>query len=265
MRIILYFEPFEGDDATGLVIEESETADGPWVEIDSFSGEYGEIGEYPDWITSVVSMNATSLAYWFRITWEADGILQIPSEAFQISPLPERWMVPDLLAERTRITALAELGSTYQQILIDLAYFMLQDACGPYDETAEDFPDRAMLASQLLVERLFYAIGPDAFQTLVGVQEEEWANYRYKMAASAPEAVAALSEEIPSYIRGLVCPFSVDKDTTSMITTVVFGRPRLYRDDSGFDVEERILTQRDIDRNNRLGPHRWWYWARGVD
>lgn len=237
--VALYFQPFVGDDAISLRIEES-VDQSVWTEIEVVT----EVGTYPDWISSAVTDAASSIERWFRIRWEMDtGQFTAYSPPIWGADIPPRWTVPAAYRVWTRLDTSA-LNEVQIQSLIDRAYFRLLEECGPYDLANPEFAERAQLAIHLLVDRLLLVSDPEAQKVLSGYLEEQKGSYRYRRSDRAIDLLLSASDEIPSEITSLVCPFSLEPtEDTLMATTHVFGQAGAYTESSG--ITEYVYTGED--------------------
>jgi hypothetical protein len=235
----LYFEPYPENDADGLVIEESADGLSDWVEIEDIPS--GSIGTYPNWISSFTTSNAADVDYWFRIAWKVGGVVQNYSDPLQVGDLAPKYTVPDLIRETTRLTALIALGTIFIQEMITQAYRMVQNACGPFNETDVDFIEIAPLAMRLYVEYLFVTQDPDNLSALTGMIEEKVGSYRYRRSEKAVEMYSDAQGEVPDNIKALMCPYAAEAtDAVEVITTAVFPETPWY------DGEETDLDKKKV-------------------
>lgn len=243
--ITLYFEPYPEAGADGMVIEESADGEEPWVEIESLTTE---VGSYPDYISSFTTTNATNVSYWFRIAWKVGGITQQYSDGIQVGALAPKYTTPDQVQAQTRIPALQALETAYVDLLIDQAYYMLQNHCGPFDEDDEDFIEIAPLAMRLYVEYLFVTTDPSALSAITGIVEEKIGSYSYKRTDKAYEIWLASGSQPPPNVTGLICRFSLsDEDVTELITTSVFGETIWYDGEEVYADRRKVYVEGDAD------------------
>lgn len=216
----LFFEPFPEAGAISLRIEESADGISGWSEIENISA----IGTFPDYISSYQTTNAVSAQAWFRIRWETTVGLQGYSDPLQADALPIHYTVPDLVKEGTRIIGLQTLATGFIQDLVLQSYYMLQHACGPFDETNPDFIIIAPIAARMYVEYLFITSDPSNLAALGGVIQEKIGSYMVRRSDKSVELYSDMAGEVPDNIKALVCRFTTADDDTPVetITTSVF-------------------------------------------
>lgn len=241
----LYFEPYPEDDADQLRIEESADGVSGWSEIENISA----IGTFPNWISSFTTSNATSVDYWFRIRWAVGGVPQNYSEPLQVGDLAPKYTTPDLIKDTSRFPLLVALDTLYIQELIDQAYFMVQNECGPFDELNPDFIEVAPLAMRLYVEQLSVTQDPTNSAIYAGVLEEKIGSYRYRKSDLAITELAEKGGELPVNISALICRFGLGDGDTAVetISTTVFPETPWFDGDEE-DLDKRlIVTSADPD------------------
>lgn len=242
----LYFEPYPENDANGLVIEESPNGVDSWVQIEDIAA----VGTYPNWISSYVTTNATDVAYWFRIAWKVAGVAQNYSDPLQVGDLAPKYTTPDLIRDTTRYPALAGLDTLFIQEMITQAYYMVQNACGPFDETDSGFIEVAPMAMRLYVEFLTIVQDPSNLSALTGTIKETIGSYSYQKSDKAVELMQAAGEGVPSNIKALMCPFaSSDEDPVEVITTSVFPETPWYDGDEEDLDKKKVYTTTEAMRN----------------
>jgi len=247
-KVTLHFLPYTEDDADGLRIEESVDGLTAWTLVEDVGA--GAIGTFPVYISSYTTSLATDTTLFFRIAWLVSGAPQGFSNAVQVADLPPRYTAADLLQDQTQYLALQTANDLYVNQLIDTAYFMLQDACGPYDETDAGFIERAPLAMLRMVEYLFVRLDPALASASVGIIEEKIGSYKYKLADNATELVSEL--EVPLHIRTMLCQFGIDDERfVETISTDVFLQGVWWAADE-VDLDRRnIFVESDADP---IGP-----------
>lgn len=245
----LYFEPYPENDADGLVIEESADGVSGWSNIEDLGS--GAIGSFPNYISSYTTSNATDLDQYFRIAWKVGGVPQNYSDAVQVGELAPKYTTPDLIRETTRLTSLSALDTIYIQELINQAYYLVQNECGPFDEEDTAFIEIAPMAMRLYVEYLSVVQDPANLSALTGTIEEKIGSYRYKKSDKAVELYQEAGEGVPTNITALMCPYSTRSDDTptEAISTEVFPPTRWY-DGEEEDLERKwVYTQEDSMQN----------------
>lgn len=207
-KVTLYFLPYSEDDADGLRIQESADGVTGWSTIEDVGS--GFIGTYPEYISSYTTSLATDTTFFFRIAWLVSGAPQGFSNAVQVGDLPPRYTATDIIQAQTQYLAIQTASDIYINQLIDTAYFMLQDECGPFDEMDPGFIERAPLAMLRLVEYLFVRLDPALASASVGIVEEKIGSYKYKLADNATELVSELM--VPDHIGVMVCQFGTNEE-----------------------------------------------------
>jgi hypothetical protein len=242
----LYFEPYPENDADGLKIEESADGLAGWVEIESLTA--GQIGTYPDYISSFTTANATATDYFFRIAWTVGAVTQNYSDPIQVGDLAPKYTTPDLIRETTRLASLISLGTVYMQELINQAYFMVQADCGPFDETDAGFIAVAPLAMRLYVEYLFVIQDPSNLTALTGTIEETIGSYRYKKSEAGIELWREAAAGVPPNVKALLCPYAIDGDAvTEAISTTVFPQTPWYDDEQTVLEKGYVYVEGEAD------------------
>lgn len=249
----LYFEPYPENDANGLVIEESADGLAGWTEIEDISA--GQIGTFPNYISSYTTSNAADVDYWFRIAWKVGGVTQNYSDPLQVGDLAPKYTTPDLIRETTRLTTLVALDTVYIQELINQGYYMVQNACGPFDETDPGFIEVAPMAMRLYVEYLFVVQDPANLSALTGTIREKIGSYSYQKSEKAVELWQEASGAVPDNVLSLMCPYGIDgEESTDVITTSVFPQTPWY-DGEQTDVDKKyVYTDGDAMRNAQDTP-----------
>ncbi len=244
LTVKLYFEPYPDADADGLRIEESVDGVAGWGAIEDLTS--GQIGTYPNWISSFITSNATSDQYWFRIAWKVGGVIQNYSDPRQVSGLAEKYTTPDQVKDTTRMATIKTADTLVLQELIVQAYYMVQGSCGPFDETDPGFIEVAPLAMRLYVEYLFVTQDPLNLSALAGTIEEKIGSYKYRKSEKAVEMYANNLGGVPDNVEALMCPYNVDDDTaTETITTEVFT-PTPWFDGEETDLDKKyVVTSAD--------------------
>lgn len=253
-KVTLYFEPYTEDDADGLRIQESADGLTGWTTIEDVGS--GSIGTYPEYISSYTTSAATSTQYWFRISWLVGGAPQGFSEPAQVGDLPPRYTSSDIIQSETQFAALQVASDLYVFQLIDMAYFMLQDECGPFDETNPEFIERAPLAMLRLVEYLFVRLDPALASASAGIIEEKIGSYRYRLAEQSAQLVGEL--EVPAHIAKMICSYSLaDEGEVEMVTTHVF-EGTTWRSADEKDVDRlHVYVSGDADRTAPVPQKKW--------
>lgn len=255
VAVTLYFAPYTGTDAIGLQIEEAPDSTGPWTQLVNTS----DIGTAPDWISSY-TVQATSIDHWFRLRWQLEGsnpdVFTEWSDPVLGSALPYHWTVPDLYKSVSQ-HKLSAWSAPQIQLVIDRAYYMLQEECGPYDETAEGFADVAQMVIHVLMDRILPTMSRGGASIGAGMQEEEMGSYRYRRALSEAIAMSTAALAIPSDLKALICPFGVGSDDFPVSSTHVFLQTPYVLE--GTNGRERVFTS--DDRHGLapgVSPWPWW-------
>lgn len=235
----LYFEPYPENDADGLIIEESVDGVAGWSQIEDIAS----VGTFPNWISSYVTSNATSADYWFRIAWKVAGVPQGYSDPLQVGDLAPKYTTPDLIRDTTRYPALAALDTLFLQELITQAYYMVQNACGPFQEDDPAFIEIAPMAMRLYVEFLAVVQDPANLSALTGTIRETIGSYSYQKSDKAVELMQSAGEGVPSNIIALMCPYGTDDDTpVETISTAVFPETPWYDADEEYLDRKKVYT-----------------------
>lgn len=257
--VTLYFAPFPGPNAIGLEVEESVDGLGGWANI----LDTAVIGTFPHWVSTYV-VQATSIDYWFRLRWQLVGtnIFTEWSDPVLGSALPFHWTVPDLYKLVTRHNTVGWTPVQIQQ-LIDRAYFLIQDSCGPYDETlvinGVAFGDIAQLVIHSVMDQMVVLMTPGF---LAGMESETMGSYTYRRKTDAAIQLAAGALLIPADLKSLICPYGAGASESVFVTsTSVFPQTEWYQD--GSDGTQKVFT--GMDRHVlAVSPWPWWNSYAGV-
>ncbi len=243
-KVTLYFLPYSEDDADGLRIQESADGLTGWTLVEDVGS--GPIGTFPEYISSYTTSLATSTLLFFRIAWLVSGAPQGFSNPVQVGDLPPRYTATDIIQKDTQYLAIQTASDIYINQLIDTAYFMLQDECGPFDETDPGFIERAPLAMLRLVEYLFVRLDPALASASVGIVEEKIGSYKYKLADNATELVTELM--VPDHLSAMVCQFGTNEERfVETISEDVFLQGVWFAAEEDFLDRRNIFVEGDAD------------------
>lgn len=250
--VTLFFTAFPGP-AEALQVESSSDGGDTWVlRLDTEA-----VGEYPNLITSAV-VTDVQIDWLFRLRWRVDeDSFSEWSDPVAGSALPWHWTTPDLYRLMSQL-ALTGWSSLQLQAVIDRAWYLLQDMCGPYREDDPNFAPIAQLVIHALLDRMVPGLSKLALSGASGMKRERMGSYEYERFDNAA-AISLSSFVVPPDLRALLCPFGIgDSGATMMETTQVFD-PAAYHL-AGAPVPTRVFT--DADRGRlafRFGPfQRWW-------
>ncbi len=243
-KVTLHFLPYTEDDADGLRIQESVDGVTGWTLVEDVGS--GAIGTFPVYISSYTTSLATDTTLFFRIAWLVSGAPQGFSNAVQVADLPPRYTAVDLLQAQTQYVAIQTAPDAYINQLIDTAFFMFQDECGPFDETDAGFIERAPMAMLRMVEYLFVRLDPALASASVGIIEEKIGSYKYRLADNAQELVSEL--EVPNHLVLMICQFGTDEERfVETISEDVFLQGVWWAADEEFLDRRNIFVEGDAD------------------
>jgi hypothetical protein len=134
--------------------------------------------------------------------------------------------------------------------MINQAYYMIQNECGPFDETDTDFIEIAPMAMRLYVEFLNVVQDPANLTALTGTIREKIGSYSYQKSEKAVEIMQQAGAEVPTNVKALMCPFGLDDGDTPVetVTTEVFT-PTPWYDGEETDLDQKyVVTSADPDR-----------------
>lgn len=252
-KVTLYFLPYTEDDADGLRIQESADGITGWALVEDVGS--GSIGTFPEYISSYTTSLATDTQFFFRIAWLVSGAPQGFSNPVQVGDLPPRYTATDIIQNQTQYLAIQTASDIYINQLIDTAYFMLQDECGPFDETDPGFIERAPLAMLRLVEYLFVRLDPALASASVGIIEEKIGSYKYRLTEGATELVSELM--VPDHIGVMVCQFGTNEERfVETISTDVFLQGVWFASEEDDLDRRKIFVEGDADPIGPVPPIR---------
>ena len=252
----LFFEPFPLDGVDGLEIEESADGLTGWTQIEALGS--GAVGTFPTYINDFTTTNAVSSENWFRIRWILASVAQGYSEAVKAYALPPHYTVVAWVTEGTRLVELGALGNRYIQDLIDQAFHMIENHCGPFNVSAAGFINAAPIAMRLYVEYLFMVQNPDYMIRLAGVIREKTGSYMIQMEDGSSQAWDGIS--VPGNVAAMMCPFSTEEPQDfEMITTAVFpGTPWFDGDETDLDRKNVVTTEDPMRLMPDVENRNWW-------